>query len=447
MPYDPLSASGPGEGLNYPPSYWAATAGAEPDDDGVLEGDHETDIAIIGGGYTGLSSAYHIARKHGATPVVLEANRIGWGCSGRNGGFVRCALGRLDHSAWIKKWGLKGAQALFMECRTAVELTRQIAKDSSIDCDLQSAGGLEIAHLVSRCEGLKAKQKLLKDYFDFDTEFVDADALEARYYRGNEAFGALREESSLSVHPLKLTYGLQQLARQFGAVVHNASPVIRWQKDGAKHVLHTPAGRLRADEIIIATNGYTTERLLKPVRACTLPVLSSIITTRALTAEEIADCNLVTPHVMLDTRMLRSYFRLLPDNRLLMGGRGALGDSVKQQQNQSDALLQIVKHKFPALHNITVDYFWSGWVNISYDFMPHIHRCENDQSVLYAMGYNGTGVSSAILAGKRLAENIEGREMTTLPSLRSALPPFPLPAFRRVGEQAMMQWYRLRDSR
>ena len=144
MAYDPLSASGPGTGLDHPPSYWAATAGPEPEDDGPLNGDHETSIAIIGGGYTGLSTAYHTARDLGAKPVVLEANRCGWGCSGRNGGFVRPSLGRLDHGKWIENWGLDGARALFAECLSAVELSRAIIDTGKIDCDMQPGGQSDI---------------------------------------------------------------------------------------------------------------------------------------------------------------------------------------------------------------------------------------------------------------------------------------------------------------
>ncbi len=447
MTYDPLSASGPGTGLDHPPSYWAATAGPEPEDDGALNGDRETDIAIIGGGYTGLSTAYHLARDLGVNPVVLEANRCGWGCSGRNGGFVRPALGRLDHAKWIENWGLEGARGLFAECLTGVELTREIIDAGKINCDMQLAGGLEMAHLANRCEGLKAKQKLLREQFDFETEFLDADTLAAQHFRGQEAFGALREGTSFGLHPLKLTHGLHRLARGAGAVVHGASPVIALTKDGDKHLLQTPGGRLRADQVVIATNGYSTERLLKPVRARTLPVLSSIIVTRPMTAEEKAACNLATSHVMLDTRKVRPYFRRLPDDRLMLGGRGSPGDAPGQQAKQKDTLLRILNRKFPALHDITVDYFWGGWVNISYDFMPHIHRCEDDRSVFYAMGYNGTGVASAILAGKRLAESMGGDETTVPPPLRTALPRFPLPAFRRLGPQAMVHWHRPHDSR
>ena len=447
MAYDPLSALGPGTGLGHPPSYWAATAGPEPEDDGPLNGDHETSIAIIGGGYTGLSTAYHIAHENGAKPVVLEANRCGWGCSGRNGGFARPSLGRLDYGKWIENWGLDGARVLFAECLTAVELMRKIIDGGKIDCDMQTGGGLELAHLANRCEGLKAKQKLLKERFDFDAEFLDAESLGARHFRGQEAFGALREPVSLGLHPLKLAHGLHRLARRAGAVVHGGSPLTAWHKDGDKHVLQTPGGRLLADQVVIATNGYSTERLLKPVRARTLPVLSSIIVTRPMTVEEKAAANLVTSHVMIDTRKIRSYFRRLPDDRIMLGGRGSLGDAPDQQARQKDALLQIIKRKFPALRDITVDYFWGGWVNVSYDFMPHIHRCEEDRSVLYAMGYCGTGVAQAILAGKRLAESMSGNETTVPLVLRTALPRYPLPAFRRLGQWAMVNYYRYLDSR
>jgi taurine dehydrogenase large subunit len=229
--------------------------------------------------------------------------------------------------------------------------------------------------------------------------------------------------------------------------VHGASPLTAWEKDGDKHLLHTPGGRLRAEQVVIATNGYSTERLLQPVQARILPVLSSIIVTRPMDAEEKAACNLVSSDVMIDTRKLRPYFRRLPDDRLLLGGRGSQGDTPGQQARQKDDLLRMIKRKFPALCNLTVDYFWSGWVNISSDFMPHIHRWEDDPSVFYAMGYNGTGVALAIHAGKRLVENMGGNDVALPLPLGTALPRFPLPAFRRFGRQAMIQWYRYRDRR
>jgi len=443
--YDPLTAEGPGVGLDHPPSYWAATAGPAPGDDGPLESDRETDVAIVGGGYTGLSAAYHIARMLDARPVVLEANRCGWGCSGRNGGFARPMLGRLELADWIAKWGAPGARALFAEALAGLAETRELIARSGIACDASPPGGLYLAHRPNRIAGLREKQRLLREVFDDDADFLDAETIAAEHFRGAEAFGAMREHWSFGLHPLKLVHGLLRLARGLGVAVHGASPVIGWTRDGNGHVLTTPRARLRARRLVIATNGYTAERLFPPVAGRTLPVLSSIIVTRPMTPEEKGEAGFVSTDVMVDTRKVRHYYRRLPDDRVLFGGRGASGDAPAVQARDRARLLAALKRKFPALRDITADYHWGGWVNISSDFMPRIHRLETDPSVFYAMGYNGTGLAVALLAGRRLAERIAGDDQGVPQQMRGALPRFPLPALRRLGQRAMIQWFRFQD--
>ncbi len=447
MAYDPLTAEGPGAGLDHPPSYWAATAGPAPEDDGPLDADREADAAIVGGGYTGLSAAYHLARLLGWRPVVLEANRCGWGCSGRNGGFARPMLGRLELADWIAKWGVERARTLFAEALAGIAETRELIAQGGIACDMTPPGGLYLAHRPNRVAGLREKQRLLREVFDDDAEFLDAETIAAEHFRSAEAFGAMREHWSFGLHPLKLAHGLLRLARGAGAAVHTASPVVSWVRDGAGHVLTTPRARLRARTLVIATNGYTTERIFPPVAGRTLPVLSSIIVTRPMTPEEKAETNFVSTDVMVDTRKIRHYYRRLPDDRILFGGRGAVGDDPAVQTRDRTRLLAALKRKFPALGDITVDYYWSGWVNISYDYMPHIHRLESDPSVFYAMGYNGTGLATALLAGRRLAECVAGDEQGAPAPLCEALPRFPLPPFRRLGQHAMMLWFRFQDRR
>src|SRR5688572_26202330 len=155
MPYDPLFASGPGKGLAYPPSYWAATAGTIPGDDGSAPAGIETEVAIIGGGYTGLSCAYHLARHCGIRATVLEANRPGWGCSGRNGGFARMALGRYSAGQMLETWGRDAARRAFGETMASLECVRGLIRDGGIDCDASEAGHLKIAHRPGRAPQLK----------------------------------------------------------------------------------------------------------------------------------------------------------------------------------------------------------------------------------------------------------------------------------------------------
>ncbi len=135
--YDPLTAPGPGEGLAHAPSYWAATADAPPPDEGPLSADREVEVAVVGAGYTGLACAYHLARDHGVPVAVLEANRIGWGCSGRNGSFARAAYGRLAHRGWIDRFGIDRARAMLDEAREGLDHLRMLIARHDIACDLR----------------------------------------------------------------------------------------------------------------------------------------------------------------------------------------------------------------------------------------------------------------------------------------------------------------------
>jgi taurine dehydrogenase large subunit len=442
--YDPLKAPHPGQGLAHDESYWTATAGPEPADDGPLTGDRETDVAIVGGGYTGLSCAYHLARHFGTRPVVLEANRCGWGCSGRNGSFARPALGRLKYTQWIERWGEAKARALFAESLEALETVRGLIREGGVDCDVQPEGCLKIAHRESRVRQLERDHRVLVESLGYPSELLDAKAIQSGHFRGEEAYAALRLPDSFALHPLKLVQGLLVMARNAGAVVHGASPVTAWRKDGAHHVLKTPGGDVRAGTVVLATNGYGPEHLHPVLRSRLLPVLSNIVVTRPMTAEEKSACNLVTTDVMFDTRNMLNYFRRLPDDRMLLGNRGPIGADESVMTAHRNVLLDNLKRKFPPLENITADYFWGGWVAVSRDFMPHVHHAQDDPSVQYALGYCGSGVSAALHAGRRLAERIAGRA-EVFEVLDTPLPRIPFGAFRRLAQRMMFQWYQYRD--
>jgi taurine dehydrogenase large subunit len=445
MEFDPLKSRDPGQGLAHPESYWAATAGAAPSGDGAVAGDIEAEIAIVGGGYTGLSCAYHLARNYGARPVVLEANRAGWGCSGRNGSFVRPGIGRRKYHQWVESWGEDAARVLFAEALAAVGTVRGLIRDGGIDCDVQPDGWLKIAHRKSRVGELERDRQVLRDIFGFEAELLDPDAIAAGHFRGEEAFGALRAGDSFGMHPLKLANGIARMAREAGAVLHEGSPVTRIERDGKGHVLMTPGGRVSARIVVLAVNGYGPE-LHKATRGRVLPVLSNIVVTRPMTEAEKRDANFVTSDVMFDTRTLLNYFRRLPDDRILLGNRGPLREAPATQARHRDELLATIHAKFPALAGITADYFWGGWVAVSLDSMPHVTTAGDDASLFYGMGYCGTGVSAAIQTGRRLAERIGGGA-ALLPVLDTVLPRMPFAAFRRLGQAVAFRWFRWRDER
>jgi len=429
------------------PSYWTATAGPEPVDDGIAPAAADTDVAIIGAGYTGLSCAWHLAKTYGIQSLVLEANRPGWGCSGRNGGFARAAIGRHGYARMIELWGRDTARRVFNESLAAVENVREVLREGHITGGSE-AGHLKIAHRASRTAALAGEAALLQREFGYPAEFLNAGQLRDHHIGGTEAHGALRFPDALAVHPLRLAYGTLALARSAGATVHSASAVLDWKKNGATHVLTTAHGSVRARTVVLATNGYTPEHLHGCVRGTTLPVLSHIIVTRPMTAAEKNASGFHTSHVLTDTRNLLYYWRRLADDRILFGGRGLVTDTSGGHARQRDFLLAELKAKLPALRDITVDHDWWGWVCLTADFLPHIHHAKDDPSVHYALGYQGSGVAYGLYAGKLLAGVIAGDAgENPAPPVATPLPQFPFAALRRAGQRAMYQWYRWRDDR
>lgn len=448
IPYDPLIARTPGTGLDHLPSYWTATAGDIPADDGPVPAQVDTEVAIIGGGYTGLACAQFLASQYGIRALVLEANRPGWGCSGRNGGFARAAIGRHSYSDMISRWGRETARRWFGESLAAIDTVRALARDEAIACDLTEAGHLKIAHRPARAAALAREAELLQREFEYPAEFLPAGRVREEHIGGAESHGALRFPDALAVHPLKLALGTLAAARRAGAKVHSASPALGWEKKNGTHALATPYGTVRARTVVIATNGYTPEHLFPCLSGATLPVLSHIIVTRPMTPREKSASGFVTGHVLTDTRNLLYYWRRLPDDRILFGGRGLISESRGNHARQREFLLSELKRKLPALADIQVDYDWWGWVCLTADFLPHVFHADDDTSVHYAIGYQGSGVAYGLHAGRLLARRVAGDDtQAAIPSTSTPLPRFPLAALRRAGQHAMYLWYRYLDNR
>ncbi len=453
--YDPLHDKSPGCDENYPNSYWANVSGKAPADDGQIDDDKEVDVAIIGGGYTGLSCALHLAKEHGIKAHVLEANKTAWGCSGRNAGFILKSSGRKSYSLMQKQWGEEVMRGIYDEMCAGVDTVNSLitqARDLGIDCQAQEAGYIKVAHKPKMLTELIGLAKLQQKMFGYDVEILSKDDVRQQYMDDKNAYGAIRYQDGFGINPLKLAWGYQTLARNAGANIHTASPVIQWREErsqtGVKQVLHTPKGIVKAKKVVIATNGYTPKGFHSLVTNRTLPVLSQIIVTQPLTEQQIAACNFLTSNVVMDTRALKYYYRKLPDNRILFGGRGAITGKSAEDPYYAQRLLAVLKTSFPPLAEINYDHAWSGWICMALDDLPHIyqsHQQVSESNVFYSMGYCGSGVSFSVQAGKRLAEKVAAIESPNLPLYQKALPKFPLAPLRRVGQWGYFHYGKIKD--
>jgi taurine dehydrogenase large subunit len=445
--YDPLVSPGPGINRDYAPTYWAATAGTPPDDDGPITGDVDADVAIIGSGYTGLACAIFLAREFGIKAVVLEANRVAWGCSTRNGGQGQNAAGRLSRSQWIARWGRDVALRLHAEIQDGFETFEDLIKTGNIDCEPQRGGHLYIAHRQRMFDKIAAESKVQNEVFGYKARVLSADDVRRDYVNEAECVGAVHEPLGTGIHPAKLAFGYQRMARELGAKIHPGSPVLEISTRNGVHHLRTPGGAVRARAVGIATGAYTSLGLTPLLRGRCMPIMSNSIVTRPLTASELEATGFKTTQVITDTRTLRFYYRRLPDNRVQIGSRSAITGADAAHPRHLQLLIDGLHRKFPALTGIQVDYSWWGWVDVSHDMMPRIFQPDPAQSLFYALGYGGNGVSYSAQAGRRMAEMIAGRAFKgqDLPIFTSPLPTHPFSPFRRVGQRMLYRFYQARD--
>ncbi|MBI3455574.1 MAG: FAD-binding oxidoreductase [Candidatus Rokubacteria bacterium] len=417
------------------PSYWLDTGGPEPEGPGPLAGDRTVEVAVIGGGYTGLAAAYRLAGTHGLDTLVLEAHRIGWGASGRNGGFVGISLGKLGLTERIRKWGLETARRSIEIGVEAVETVRELVAKEQIACDAQPDGWLLVARRPEAVAEVEERVRVYREVLGYrDAEFVDRARLEREgYLKGPSAHGALRFRNAFGLHPMKYVRGLAAAALRRGARLCDRSPVVGWTRDGGWHGLTTPGGTVRARRVVVATNGYTPEGLHPFFHGRVLPATSNIIVTRPLTAAEWREVGVLTTQVYSDTRKLLFYWRRLPDDRLLFGGRAGVINAETTLSRRRRWLEARMADKWPSLGGIGSEYFWYGNVCLSYDLMPHVNTAEGDASVAYAMAYLGSGVAMATYCGGLAGDLVAGKDIPRdTPLTAAGLPRFPLPFLRRA---------------
>jgi glycine/D-amino acid oxidase-like deaminating enzyme len=432
-------------------SYWEATRAGIALAAAPLAASERCDVAIIGGGYTGLSAAYHLARDHGIAARVLEAGHIGWGASGRNAGF--CGIGgtSLSLKQMLGKYGLEETRRFYRAQVDAVELVRQILSDEAIDADARGEVELEVAPSAKTFAGLARHAARQRELLGLDNRILSPGEFRERYFNSTELHGAVVQRPAFSLHPMRYLLGLAAAAERHGAILHPRTEVLEWSKTGAEHVLVTRGGTLRASSVMFATNGFMPEHLHKGFYGRPLPMISAIVVTRPLTADELAAQGWKTIEQAITSRRILNYYRLLPDNRLLFGGRGHATGSDAGATETFAALSRRIGDMWPRFKEVPIDYRWHGLICITLRLTPAIGRLADDRSVLFAYGYHGNGVNTATWSGKQLAHCIAGaggdRLLDSLPAMvRGISPRFPFARLRLRYLQARLAMFRLQDA-
>ena len=417
----------------YPPSFYAATAtafAAFP----ALQGEVQADVCIIGGGYTGLSAALHLAQK-GYSVVLLEAHRMGFGASGRNGGQV--GSGMRQDQTWLEdRVGRNTAHRLWSFAEEAKGLVKSLIRDHAMPVTFYPG----IAHACrTDAEVRHSRQyaeKLQRDYGYAHLEPLDRDGIHRLI--GSAAFkGGEVDRGAGHVHPLNYALGLAKAAQAAGANLYERSEVTAIEP-GPKPLVRTATGQVRAGHVILACNGYL-GGLDAKVAARVMPINNFIVATEPL--GDFASEILSEPVAASDTKFVVNYWRLSEDNRLLFGGGESYGyrfpDLVKTVRKPMLAI-------YPQLADVKIDYAWGGTLAITLNRMPCFMRPA--QNILSASGYSGHGVAMATLAGKILAETVAGQNERF--DLIAGIPQTAFPggaALRWPLLLLAMTWYSLRD--
>lgn len=368
---------------------------------GPLEGHY--DVAIIGGGFTGLSAALHLA-KAGVRVAVLEGGRVGSGASGRNGGHLNNGLA---HSFLAAKQhlGAERARALYRAFDDAVDSIERIVREEKIDCVFRRAGKLKLASKPAHFESLARNFEAIHDEVDPDTTLLRREELGAEV--GSHAFhGAMLSKKSAMMHMGRYTTGLATAAARHGARIFENTLVTGRRTVNGTTQLSAPRGTILADAVILATGAYTTESF-PYFRRRLIPVGSFIIATRPLTDKEIA-ATMPGNRTYVTSMNIGNYFRLAPDHRMIFGGRARFSATSDQGSDEkSGAILRASLTKlFPHLADVGIDYCWGGLVDMTQDRFP---RAGFADGVWYAMGYSGHGAQMSTQMGIFLADAILGR--------------------------------------
>ncbi len=419
-----------------------------------LQGDIDVDVAIVGGGFTGLSSAYHIKKAEPNLKVaLLESEVIGFGASGRNGGFNMTLFG-LTLSITALRFSKQKAKEAHHYMERAVDYLRDLVSELGIDCDYEHPGFLRVATSEKYKKRILHEMELACKLGLKGIEWLD-EAQTREQVRSPLYLGAWWEPRCGILNPAKLAWGWADVIRPMGVEIFENSPVAEIVRENGKIRLVTPNGIVRSDKVVMATNAWS--HFFKELKRKQVPVWTHIVMTEPLTEKHFEEIGWQNRQGIEDARNMVHYYRLTVDNRLVMGGRDvslSYGQDMEKDLNPItfEGLKDDVREIFPALKDIQFTHEWGGPVSVPLDMAPAIGFA-GDKNVVYSLGTVGHGVSMTQLNGRTVADLILERQtdLTDVFFVNRRTIPWPPEPLRNLAIKAIlgyMHWEdRLYDSK
>lgn len=427
-----MRPSHPGEA----PSYYEASCGPRHGFPALTEV-LRTDVCVIGGGFSGLSAALHLAER-GYQVVLLEAERVGFGASGRNGGQLGSGQ-RQDVEVLEQRFGEDTARVLWDLAEEAKAVVHERIRRHAIDCHWKPGNLLGITRARFVDEIQREAEHLARQYDYPHMEMLSLGQVRSLVDTADYVAGCL-DHGAGHLHPLRLALGLAGAASEAGVRLFESTPAtaVQW---ATPNRVSTPRGEVQAAHVVICTNGYTDHALEPRMTGRVLPIVNHVLATEPL-PEQRAQALIVTDCSVHSTRFVVDYYRLSADRRMVFGGGETYGTA--PPPDLKGFVRRYMLRTFPQLHDVAVEYAWSGWLAVSIDRLPEFGRLGS--SGYYVQGFSGHGVALTQLAGRLLAEAVDGDAsrfdvFASLPHRR-----FPGgPWLRHPLMVAGMLWYALRD--
>ena len=391
-----------------PNSYWHTTTNKHKNFNlKPINKNIEFDILIIGAGYTGLSCALNLLENYNLNIGIVDAGLLGWGASSRNAGFCCIPPTKLTVNQLIKKNGQDETIKFFKNCIEGSNYTKELINKYKILCDVSGDNNYVVAHSKKKFEELIKEGEVYNKLFNIKSDIIDETTFNKIGHSGEEQFGALSYKPGFALNPLKFVNGLASKVLELNGNIFINSKVSSIKKNNNYYTAFCNSVEIKTKKIVVATNGFYQEGLIKELDSRIMPIISNIIVTEPLTEEQIHLHNFNTFSPIVNTRNLLYYYRKLPDNRILFGARGDMSGSINSHKKFIKKIELNFKSIFPNWNDIKIDYSWRGLVAFTSKLSPSIGKIDNED-IFYSFGYHANGVSSAPWLGMQLSKIVFG---------------------------------------